>query len=212
LIWASSSSLLHPLLLRGADRDQVNAVAGQVPQAADRRRWHKAGPQHLPLGDLAEPDRVQPVGLGPARQVLDVTRVDQPDLEPGRFQQVEHRLPVVAGGLHHHPGHPKLAQPVGQDQQRAGHRRVGLDLLQPPGLLALAGHPDAADQLGLADIQRRDPVDEFLAVVRLFEHPSLLAIAGHQHGRPREPQARAESNPRARSNTEGPTARLPPSD
>jgi hypothetical protein len=82
LIWASSSSLLHPLLLGGAHPHQVGAVAGQVAQPADRRWRHKAGAQQLPLGDLTKPDRVQRVGLGPTRQVLDVASVDQPDLKP----------------------------------------------------------------------------------------------------------------------------------
>jgi len=57
--------LLHQLLFSGSPRHQIGAVAGQVPQAADRRR-HEAWPQHLPLGDLAQPHRVQLVGLGPA--------------------------------------------------------------------------------------------------------------------------------------------------
>jgi hypothetical protein len=178
LIWASSSSLLDPLLLRGAHAHQVGSVAGHVPQAADRRRWHEAGPQQLPLGHLAQPDRVELVGLGPPRQVLDVAGVDQPDLQAVRLQQIEHRLPVVAGGLQHHPGHPQPGQPVGQRQQRAGHRRVGRDLLQPPGPLALAGHPHTAGQLGLADIQRRDPLDELLGVVGLLQHPASLRADG----------------------------------
>jgi hypothetical protein len=88
LIWASSSSLLDPVLLRGADRDQVAAVAGQVPQPPDLRWRHKAWPQHLPLGDLGQPHRIEPVGLGPPRQVLDVFGVAQPGLEPMGLQQV----------------------------------------------------------------------------------------------------------------------------
>ena len=48
--------------------------------------------------------------FGRPGQMLDVLGVDQPGLEPGRLQQVERRLPVVAGRLHHHPGHPQLAQ------------------------------------------------------------------------------------------------------
>jgi hypothetical protein len=48
----------------------------------------EAGPQHLPLGELAQPDRIQGVGLGPSREVLDVTGIHQPDLEPVGFQQV----------------------------------------------------------------------------------------------------------------------------
>jgi hypothetical protein len=47
----------------------------------------EAGPQHLPLGELAQPDRVQRVGLGTPGEVLDVTGIDQPGLEPVGFQQ-----------------------------------------------------------------------------------------------------------------------------
>src|SRR5918995_4881164 len=79
LIWASSSSLLHPLLLPGPPHHQVGPVAGQVPQPPDRRWRHEAGAQHLSLGHLGQPDRVQPVGLGPPRQVLDVLGIHQPD-------------------------------------------------------------------------------------------------------------------------------------
>ena len=74
--------LLHPVLLRGAHRDQVGPVAGQVPQQPDRRGRHETRAQHLPFGDLGQPHRVQPVGLRPARQVLDVAGVDQPRVQP----------------------------------------------------------------------------------------------------------------------------------
>jgi hypothetical protein len=46
------------------------------------------------LGDLAQPDRVQPVGLGPAGQMLDVFGVDQPRLQTVGLEQVERRPPV----------------------------------------------------------------------------------------------------------------------
>jgi hypothetical protein len=176
LIWASSSSLLHPLLLGGADRDQVGPVAGHVPQLPDRRWWHEAGPQHLPLGQLAQPDRIQRVGLGPSREVLDVAGIHQPGLEPVGFQQVIDPLPVVAGGLHHHPGHPQLGQPIGHDQQPAGHRLVGPDLLQPLTRGVGAWHPHTAGQLRLADIQRRDPLDDLLGLLRLLQHPGLPGL------------------------------------
>src|SRR4029450_4551994 len=39
-----------------------------------------------------------------------------------------------------------------------------------------AWHPRTAHQLGLADIQRGDPPDELLAVVRLLQHPALLPV------------------------------------
>ena len=117
--------LLHPVLLRGADPDQIDPVPGQVPQPADVAGRHEAGPQHLPLGDLAQPHRVQPVGLGPARQMLDVFGVDQPRLQTVRLEQVERRPPIVAGRLHHHPFDPQPDQPVRQLRQRAHHRGIG---------------------------------------------------------------------------------------
>jgi hypothetical protein len=70
LIWASSSSLLDPLLLGGPDRHQIHPIAGHVPQLPDRSWRHERGAQQLPLGQLAQPDRVQRVGLGPPRKVL----------------------------------------------------------------------------------------------------------------------------------------------
>jgi hypothetical protein len=36
----------------------------------DRRWGTKLGREHLPLGELAQPDRIQRVGLGPSREVL----------------------------------------------------------------------------------------------------------------------------------------------
>jgi hypothetical protein len=62
--------LLDPLLLRGPRRHQVCPVAGHVPQLPDRSWGDEAGPQHLPLGELAQPDRVQRVGLGTPGEVL----------------------------------------------------------------------------------------------------------------------------------------------
>jgi hypothetical protein len=180
--------LLDPVLLRRAGRYQVGAVAGQVPQLADLGRGHEARPDHLPLGDLAQPDAVQLVGFGAARQVLDVLGVDQPRLEPGRLQQVEHRLPVVRRGLHDDPGHPQAGQPVGHAQQRAGHRGMRSHLLQPPARMVLVGDPHAARQLGLADIHRRDPLDDLLIVFRPGQHLASSDRPGE--GRhPQEPQA-----------------------
>src|SRR5215218_5680841 len=89
LIWASSSSLLDPLLLRGPRRHQIHPVAGHVPQLADRLWGDEAGPQQLPLGNLAQPDRIQGVGLGTPGEVLDVAGIHQPGLEPVGFQQVQ---------------------------------------------------------------------------------------------------------------------------
>ena len=150
--------LLGPLLLRGAGLDQITPIPGDVAQPPDLRRGHETRANHLPLGDLAQPHRVQLVGLGPARQVLDIAGVDQPRVESVRLQQVIRRFPVFRGGLHDHPGHAQLGQPVGQPKQRGGHRGDRPDLLH--ALPARAGHPRAAHHLRLADIERRDPLDD----------------------------------------------------
>src|SRR5688572_2642734 len=71
LMWASPAASPRAAARRCAPH-QIGAVAGHVPQPTDRRWRDEAGPQHLPLGDLGKPHRVQSVGLGPAWQVLDV--------------------------------------------------------------------------------------------------------------------------------------------
>jgi tetratricopeptide (TPR) repeat protein len=50
-------------------------------------RAARTGPDHLALGDLGEPDCVEPVGLRPARHVLDVLGVDQPRIQVLGFEQ-----------------------------------------------------------------------------------------------------------------------------
>jgi hypothetical protein len=86
---------LGALLLPGALLGQGAAVAGQVPQLPLGPGGDEAGPQHAALGELAQPDRIQLVGLGPAGDVLDVAGVDHPALDVV-FEQVERRLPVRA--------------------------------------------------------------------------------------------------------------------
>jgi hypothetical protein len=103
--------LLQPLDHPGALLDQGAAVAGQVPQLADRWRWDEAGPDQAVLDHLRDPGRVGHVGLA-AGHVVQMLGVDQPHLELV-FEQVVHGLPVDPGGLHPGPGHPVLGQPVG---------------------------------------------------------------------------------------------------
>ena len=189
--------LLHPVLLPGPLGDQVDPVAGQVPQPSDRRGRHETRPEHAAFGDLAQPHRVDPVGLRPARQVLHVLGVDQPDLEPGRLQQVERRTPVIGRRLHHHPGHPEPSQPVGQRLQRPGHRRVRAHLLRPTARTGGTGDPHAAHHLGLADIQRGDPLHHLPVVTGVFQHhdhlPAALIDELPQPGHPGEPQGQMRS-------------------
>src|SRR5215469_11134672 len=76
--------------------------------------------------------------------------------------------------------------------------------------MVLIGHPHAAHQLGLADVQRRHPLDNLLVVLRLGQHPARLLRIIAEGRRPRERWAGVkESDPRARSDTERPVSWLP---
>jgi hypothetical protein len=107
--------LVHAVDLAGALVAERLAVAGEVPQLADRRRRHEAGTQQ-PVGQqLGDPDRVDGVGLA-SGDVLEVGGVDEQQLEVV-LQQVVGRLAVHAGRLHRHVRHPQLREPVAQRQQ-----------------------------------------------------------------------------------------------
>jgi hypothetical protein len=93
LIWAVFEQFLGALLFPGPLLGQGAPVAGQVPQLALRAGRDEAGPEHAPLGELAQPDRVEFVGFGAAGDVLDVAGVDHLALDVV-FEQVERRLPV----------------------------------------------------------------------------------------------------------------------
>lgn len=67
-------------------------------------------------------------------------------------------------------------QVIGHLQQRAGHRRIRLHLLQAPPRPVLVRHPRAADQEGLPDVQRRDPLDDLLVVPGFLQHAASPAV------------------------------------
>jgi hypothetical protein len=76
----------------------------------------------------------------------------------------KHRLSVIIGRLPHPPGHPQAPQPA---RQPAAHRS-SCDTPPPPAATAPAGShsaPHTAHQLRLADIQRRDPLDDLLTIL-----------------------------------------------
>jgi hypothetical protein len=109
---------LGALLFPGPFLGQGAPVAGQVPQLALRAGRDERGPEHAALGELAQPDRIELVRFGPAGDVLDVAGVDHPALDVV-FEQVERRLPVRRGGLHHHQGHA-LADQQSRSSSSAG--------------------------------------------------------------------------------------------
>ena len=91
---------MQPVDLARALLDLRLAIAREVAQLADRLGRHEAGLQQPRFGELAQPRRVRDVGLA-ARDLLDVAGVDQQALELV-LQDRPRRLPIDAGGLHHH--------------------------------------------------------------------------------------------------------------
>jgi len=197
--------LLHPLLLPGPLADQGAPVPGQVTQPADRGWRHEAWPAHAPLDHLGQPHRIELVGLGAAGDVLDVAGVEQPAGESFGFQQVERRLPVVAGGLHRDQCHASNVQPGGQVQQRPGCRGVLPDFLAAVSRLVVVGHSDAHRQGSLADVEGTDPLDQVHRLVGLLDvdHLHLVVLAGWEVARGANREER-QADSRARSNNAGP--------
>ena len=70
--------LLQALGVAGALGDEVVAEARVVPELAHLLARHEAGPEHPPLVQLAEPDRVQLVRFWASGHVFHVPGVDEP--------------------------------------------------------------------------------------------------------------------------------------
>ena len=145
------------LAVGGAVLGQGAAHPGQVPQLAHRRRGHEGRAQHPALGQFGQPDRIELVGLGPARHVLHVPGVHQPHPQPAVLQQVEERPPVVPGGLHHHQFHALAHQVVAQGDDVLRGRRHRPGPLHPPARIRPGRPPGAHHRRGLGDIDRRNP-------------------------------------------------------
>ena len=165
--------LFHPLLFGGAGLGEVAAIAGMGAQPADRFGRYEAGGDRAALGDLGEPDRVGPVGLGPARQRLDLPGVVELAVEPAGFQQEEDRFPVLSRGLHAGSGNRPAVQPVGQRIQLAPGGAIGPGLLLPAPGSGVAGHPQGDLDLGLGDVQASDPLGEQRLVLHVLHHRLL---------------------------------------
>jgi hypothetical protein len=68
------------------------------------------------LQQLRQPGGVADVGLA-AGEDLDVPDVDQQQRKAPLLQHIPDGLPVLACGLHHHPGDALAGQPVSQRLQ-----------------------------------------------------------------------------------------------
>src|SRR6266542_3745107 len=117
--------LLEPLDVPGPVPGQVDPQPGVVAQLADLGWGNKAGPQHAPLGQLGQPDRIELVGLGPARDVLDLPSVDQLHAQAPRLQQVQEGAAHCCAAAPSEPGvrrltHRVQASPEGVQVRDAG--------------------------------------------------------------------------------------------
>src|SRR5664279_4698357 len=74
------------------------------------------------------------------------------------LEQVEHRAPVDAGGLHPDHAHQPAAQPVGEQQQTGRCALKLADLLPAPA--GTVGNPDTRGDLRLVDVEHRAPLDQ----------------------------------------------------
>src|SRR5690242_18111534 len=66
------------------------------------------------------------------------------------------------GSVQSPPPHGTLSQPVRELRQRRHHRRTRRHLLHPPFSTARRRQTDPTHDLGLADIQRCDPLNDLL--------------------------------------------------
>jgi hypothetical protein len=76
----------------------------------------------------ANPLAIDHVGLGPARRMLGLPRIDQQHFEAATRQQIVQGDPVHAGRFHGHRRHAAHLQPVGDGFQIGG---VGAELAHP---------------------------------------------------------------------------------
>jgi hypothetical protein len=124
--------------------------------------------------EVAEPFAVGHVAL-PAREILDVSGVDEDDLEAPRIEDLEDRDPRDAGRLHRDVRDAARRQPLGEAVKIGGERRERLDRRG----VAIGGHGD--EVLGRAAIDTGgigvQPFERGGRLARL-RHPTTLAFHG----------------------------------
>ena len=116
---------LQALQMLAGGSDEALAMAHQTTNRADRRRGPERSVQQAHRMQILQPLAVLHVGFAPGH-VFDVTGVDQADLQTARFENLEERHPVDAGGLHRHSRDFAGTEPVRQRVQilREGPERT----------------------------------------------------------------------------------------
>ena len=108
--------LLHVLDVRCRIIAQTLLVPQVGPDPDDRIPGPKACPEQPMFVQLLEPLSIVDVGL-PSGHVLGMTGVHQQHLQPGLFENLEHRNPVHARRLHRDRPNSNLVEPIGQSVQ-----------------------------------------------------------------------------------------------
>jgi hypothetical protein len=138
----------HPLPAQGA------AVACQVPQCPLRHGGDDAGAQHAMPQALRQPGGIFAIGLAPGHR-FDMVGIDQQHLA-ATFQDIEYGRPGVTSTLDGDRGAPTGEQPIGEREQRNGHRPEGADLLTPAPM-PIGGYHTGHHRL-LVDVQTSAPL------------------------------------------------------
>ncbi len=142
--------LLDALGVCAALAHELLAGTGERAQLLHGSGGHEAGADQTMREQVGQPHRIVDVGLAPGH-VLHVRGVGQHQLDVA-FQDVPHRLPVHAGGLHGDVLNAQRLQPVGQLQQARGGCGKGSHLLQRR---AVARQAHARDHGLFVNVQAR---------------------------------------------------------
>ena len=97
---------------------------------------------------LLQPLRVVDIRL-PTRDILDMPRIDQQDLDTTRLKNLEDRNPVNAGRLHRHGGDPQFDEPIGKLVEGAKLRLARK--VEEAGCHRVGGARDAAEFLAKSE-------------------------------------------------------------
>lgn len=92
---------VHPQDMGGGRLNQAVTMACQRAEHANLIRGSKRRPQQSHRMQVPQPLTIGNIG-SPARNVLEMPRIDQAHLESTSFQDLEQRNPVDASGFHRH--------------------------------------------------------------------------------------------------------------
>jgi len=110
---------LHALDAGAGGLHELVAMAHQAAQGCDGGVGPEAPPQETKGVQLLDPLAIEDVGLAPGNS-LDVSRVDQEDLDSPLFEDLVEGNPIDPRGLHGHGVDAAGLEPVGQRNECVG--------------------------------------------------------------------------------------------